>query len=1218
MPSKADHREDTSGAVGSANFISVLEFQSTHERAKADHALALNLCKTFWAGLAKKAARSFGVTGDLSEVNSQLQKIEIAKRAARHNYRSLLRKFPHSRVLLRSYGCFLADVENEPERAQELLARADELEDQESRPSLDNELGTGAKTGSASHTGSKSSGSKWSAIKKSSSSLAQEREARAVKLLGWAVIAALLVAAGLMGALFAQLTLMFSDLQSSLFRQTKMATQHRTFSANVYWLRMMQLHASEGDEASFLADRARFSERIALQRETCYGLYLYGWPAQGVPPSQFRDVLDAWNALPVATVEYTPSDVNASDFVRVVRTTSLWTAFRRWVSESEEVASLGMDQMRPNASLSNYHVRFLLDNTAIPTGGIGSALFALGSAYAHEMTHKKDQSRAVLSGLLAAILILLACMHFLVLRPSIHRVRTTKNDVAHIIARLPHGELIKDTQCKQATLIREISHHFKKLRDLDEDDGSQDEGGHETDEGGKEQGAATAPRSGSGNGDASSVGAGALRGRGRAPAALESPRDAIEPSPRGGDAAEQMYRGPSPLPARADDKEPVGRLPAWLVASPPAGASARRRRDADTVEAIPGSGVASGGSSSHWTGPSPSDREERVGGQSSKAPRADSFQLITTFDLTEEQSPNSKAEGDAGAPCTPRGGERDSALTPVPAPSAPHLLAPRASFTPPDEAAELEGASRRSSAAGAGAGLGSIMPRAADEGLKGARRASDAAGDTDHEARASGAAAAPQGGSSLRRRTKIHPSAAAPGNDDGDGATLREKMDAAGLVLPKINSGMPAGAEEIRRASVTLTNAMVRTKKRDVFFRMRVLAILSVVSLAIIACVIYMMCMISLTDNASVPAEIRMSGLRQYYARQMQTYTLEMMVNDGAIASKGESARRLGESISMARKANDNLMFGNPEEGTRAFDFGAMTDLMYARSCLRTDASECGAANRTLRTDETSKGLDWALTSFSRAAMRLAMSTGALTSNGSFRTDWSPNELIPSPRYDFSGLVRDYPSLADMEEMGLDVDQGCETATRLYAEEAARKIGVILSAEGGVLAFMILVTASVYLFAFRPMLIRLEDECTRASQFLKLVPRYVALRVPSLRTLLDGEQSSDDETGSSAGDGGGSSPLVALSGLAFGFDRRGRRTVGARQALDGASSSAGAASAKAAAAAPAPLPAAASASDVAAPAQLHPPAPAPAAAAAAKDADRDAPDPSSTNYAKPL
>eukprot|EP00741_Cyanophora_paradoxa_P001854 tig00000514_g1797.t1 len=115
----------------SMNFVRLLEFRRLFQAATKAHNEALHALKALWSQIAD--SRQLAGEGALATLYRRIATINRSKHEAAAAYAQLTSKFPSSKVIMRTYGIFLQDIQNDPEAAAAQFAAADEIEENEAR-----------------------------------------------------------------------------------------------------------------------------------------------------------------------------------------------------------------------------------------------------------------------------------------------------------------------------------------------------------------------------------------------------------------------------------------------------------------------------------------------------------------------------------------------------------------------------------------------------------------------------------------------------------------------------------------------------------------------------------------------------------------------------------------------------------------------------------------------------------------------------------------------------------------------------------------------------------------------------------------------------------------------------------------------------------------------------------------------------------------------------
>jgi PAS domain S-box-containing protein len=138
--SKKQHAA-TSAGDSSMDLVSYIEFQGYYSNALKSHRRLLNSIKYFWRIICRTDDPSIET---LSKVFDDVDKLE---ETTARIYRGLLRKYPKSIPLLRSYAAFLIGVLNENRKARKYSLEADRLEEAAEQIKKESSFGDFGNTG---------------------------------------------------------------------------------------------------------------------------------------------------------------------------------------------------------------------------------------------------------------------------------------------------------------------------------------------------------------------------------------------------------------------------------------------------------------------------------------------------------------------------------------------------------------------------------------------------------------------------------------------------------------------------------------------------------------------------------------------------------------------------------------------------------------------------------------------------------------------------------------------------------------------------------------------------------------------------------------------------------------------------------------------------------------------------------------------------------------
>eukprot|EP00741_Cyanophora_paradoxa_P002294 tig00000581_g2226.t1 len=586
------------GEAKGMNFISVLEFRRLHESATRWHNESIAQLRTLWKSLSRTRVSESA----LSSVPRKLEVIGKAMRTATDSYRSLLQKYPQSKLLLREYGAYLLGPGNDPDLAQIHFAAADEMDE------LNEGDGGTAANGSGSHssarlkklqkkymkgTGSASGSASSSDVAARARGEAARSEGAAqdikhVKRVRWGIIGGLTLIIALTAVFFIVIMFVFNFISQSIYRITAASSQMRRLLEFCFLSRSVQLAASMGDDVEFEHTRGDLLRTTDLYGTDARGLYL-GF-AQGVPPSSSAQVTALWTEPVVQVKRYVPGP----PATRVESSMSLWAVSYFFLGIVKEIATATMETMRDVANFQSF--RFVADNA--PNHVLEAALKAT-TLYENEIYSTGFDSELAIGGILAAILGSLLVLAFFVFQPAFKKVRESMKGVNEIIVSMPPA--VRKQMYKRFATMRRVDDAGSDNEDDDaaasDDDDEEEEEEERQEDAGNGNGAAGA---GAGTG----VGAGASL-RAISIAELDRAHGVTDPRPKGWSPSQSFLEPPASASGSLRRAASFGagspmpsRLPAFAVTEPgPAKAalgSARGDHDAMSAWSSDGAGGGAG------------------------------------------------------------------------------------------------------------------------------------------------------------------------------------------------------------------------------------------------------------------------------------------------------------------------------------------------------------------------------------------------------------------------------------------------------------------------------------------------------------------------------------------------------------------------------------------------------------------------------------------------
>ncbi len=119
-------QQEEGGSDGNSDVLGYIAFQQTLQDARGFDEATTKYQLMFWDELLKDQT-SIGRLNDIATL------INTAMVSAQDSFRKLVRMNPNSTQVLRMYASFLVEIANESASGQKLIARADELEDQNTK-----------------------------------------------------------------------------------------------------------------------------------------------------------------------------------------------------------------------------------------------------------------------------------------------------------------------------------------------------------------------------------------------------------------------------------------------------------------------------------------------------------------------------------------------------------------------------------------------------------------------------------------------------------------------------------------------------------------------------------------------------------------------------------------------------------------------------------------------------------------------------------------------------------------------------------------------------------------------------------------------------------------------------------------------------------------------------------------------------------------------------
>eukprot|EP00741_Cyanophora_paradoxa_P022549 tig00000248_g21774.t2 len=473
------------------DYIAVLEYRRLHDVATKSHNEAIARLRGLWKTLAKTRLPDAALQG----LPRRLEGVDQASRAAGEAYRSLLSKFPNSKLLLREYGSFLDNVANEPELAKMHFNAADEIEEQQAADGGDGGGSASGSQGNGSFTkkgpqkagravvryGGSQSGSSSSSDFAARARMEQQRaketwlkrlwlrpapparparpapswlglrrsaaDVRHVKRVRVGIVVGLFVIAGLCSVFFVVIQQVLQNLSRSIYRIVASASQMRRLVEFSFMTRTLNLLAHSNELDTIEETRKELMETVELFSHDLRGLYL-GFHDDGIPASTSDAAIALWNEPNVELVRHIEGSPAAT---RLQEKTSLWVANSYLAGVVANTAQLSLADLAVISSSETF--QFIEEN------GPGTMLVAAGRSvriYEEEIYSSTQTSKILIGVILAVTVAVLVAIGVFVFRPAFEKVRRTMRGVSELVLALP------------APVRKAMYNKFAKMRRIDD------------------------------------------------------------------------------------------------------------------------------------------------------------------------------------------------------------------------------------------------------------------------------------------------------------------------------------------------------------------------------------------------------------------------------------------------------------------------------------------------------------------------------------------------------------------------------------------------------------------------------------------------------------------------------------------------------------------------------------------------------------------------------
>eukprot|EP00741_Cyanophora_paradoxa_P014564 tig00020806_g14044.t1 len=1128
---------------GGVNFLSMLEFKRSYAGATRAHNEALKNLQSLWGQLAKSKSNSW-TKERLALVYRRIAAIHSGKQKANEAYKELARKFPKSKMLLRSYGQFLADVQHDPEMAAMQFARADSIEEQEAAERVGsggNEAANGkgpdvdAQSDAKKSARSGSSGSSKMARAAAASAQIGSKTLGALRQLRFGIVAQLAVCGLLFAASYAAIMVQFGAAHEAALRLYVSGNIALNLDYTNFYIRDVTLESllaeKTGDESVYVESNERLKSAIETLELWSSVAYFGGQLEDGtrVPASAHPLMYNYWRepSVLVETLVSTSGPSGGPLFTK--ERVSPWDATRAFVGHAHVVlySDVHTDLHEYGQLLNNTHFQYMIRNgpNAITQSVISSRNLAM-----QEANDVMTKTYIVVGCVLGAALLQLLCVAPLLFRKGFQAVRANQKGVSEVVGRVPVSMVSHIAALyEQMSLVGRDGDSDADVDDLlererEEEAGARGEGGETARDG---AGGATSHRSGSG-----------------------APTSTAKPG--GGVPAEPPVKV-VPLTTRALKSLPAGGPPGLVVSKSEAQAQADRassrgavgarttredvdielaRREDDSDEELERGSLGREASVSDPGGSGGADADAdadagddvvpfeapgKEGGEANskgaEAAAAGAGEPAVQLQFSSwlhglissdgEDSKGGKGGVVAAKPAaasgfinvvelSPRNGEQEDDKTqpswePVPAAAA------GAAAAPPRNSSLRN---RRNPAL-------SLAPRGhsflkfsshnevveIDEaGQEKARRASymhlgsGAATPTRAEASGSKPVAAPDLHEALESARKSARGAGADREAGPGEGGARSASKGSRISAGGLGrrAARAAAAAELKR-DVKESKAGDRGKEKERT------AFSAIERTQLVAAVVY-------ADlEANVQREVVYAGARRYVFLRMATLAREIYVNDGFLAPRHELIDRMHADLREYERLHSGLKYGSTDLGLRGTDGRQkeISDILYEpRACYHMEPEDCGEDRFKPLSLVTTAGADFIAASTFLWAREILAQEGALDDGGVFvgglRATGGSTALDAD--YDIRSLYSRSPSLEKLMLLRNEIDDAYAVMLDIFVKDAYKNVKDVGAVEAVILALGLVALVAMYFVLFKGILSRLGDESNRAIQLLQTVP----------------------------------------------------------------------------------------------------------------------------------
>eukprot|EP00741_Cyanophora_paradoxa_P011966 tig00020572_g11562.t1 len=1132
--------ENHSGASGQDDVFSSIENRRLYALARGQHATCLKQLKGFWHTLSKK---NLVVQGALSDVPARLSSIDAARKAATKAYRTLLDRFPRSRLVLRAYGHFLEHCANDPVNAQNMYLRADEIEEEENAARMmggrDRAGDKASAAGRRSHAGTKdddensaSTGDNSSSQGGSSSHNSSQKgrgrrgeelrlrstDVVAVRRLGYGVILGLILLAGSAAGMYIVVKVLFGQYTNAMYLMRVASYQRRRIVAANSFMRSMHLSALRNNSVEFRQHADELRIRAEDFHGDHYGLY-HGFPEVGILPSKDPNTVAFWKKDDIPLIRVLPATASGAPEYRRIDMRSVWDVGNVWIMKAKRLAYTTVIEKFHNPG-ALVDVLFLMNNSL---GSVLDAIAGLNTAFTTEVYTIIDTSKIIFGCVMAFRIATLLVLTFAVFRPAFRKVRGTMQGISTILTGLSKHSLKK------------MGRRYAKIKGFK--GGPERRHGHGHGHGAEgEAGAAGA----AGNeyeidddddddDDNDSQDAGSDNESEKSSASDRSGRR----RDRDGDDEEEEEAG-----SAAGDGEEGGERRKKKKRKEKKLKKARRRGGDEDEEEEEEAGEegglrrgAPGGASQHsivlrGTAKHRARRESVLAGEA----EAEAGAGAGAGEEAAAAAPAPIAEGEAeGEETAGSGGEDAAARAAAAAVAAVDGKSTGRKSKRDKKKGEEEGDetgrhhshSHRSKKEG-------HTHRSKKEGHT--HRSKKGKSDGEEEAGEKGADAAegqeegeegPKASRRVGRRSSLKPTPAATvqpaGTADPAAALPNDSAIASGMglrvtgVLRRRTARRPVLPEALAgRGLVTGRSDQGKQGKghahakkgggeedegrgEDILDSLTRKYLLAFVLIGAVALANFLIAFFVLEAGKGFASELEAAGQRRYLAREIYFLSRELYINDGLFGPREAIFARLRQSAEDLRTVQAGLKFGNSSLRLPGADkrYKPQDQIMYDAGCLRTDAALC-TPDRVADLELVNNGLDLLVAQFVDLVIPIIQECAPdLLVPYAFQ----PHTSVPAPKpkvADYAGVEASLAVRMMTQVDNGDLDDGLSRSARLFVDESEIQLGAITLAEAGILAFDVAFLSLLFVFLFLPMLRRLRDESSRVDQLLRMFPKVRA------------------------------------------------------------------------------------------------------------------------------